>query len=29
MVPFRAEDGLVRHAWEKRPLVLSRLDAPE
>jgi hypothetical protein len=24
---YVAEDGLVRHQWEERPLVLRRLDA--
>jgi hypothetical protein len=29
MVPsaYVAEDDLVRHQWEERPLVLRRLDA--
>jgi hypothetical protein len=25
---YGAEDGLVGHQWEERPLVLRRLDAP-
>ena len=25
---YVAEDGLVLHQWEERPLVLGRLDAP-
>jgi hypothetical protein len=25
---YVAEDGLVGHQWEERPLVLRRLDAP-
>jgi len=25
---YVAEDGLFRHQWEERPLVLWRLDAP-
>jgi hypothetical protein len=25
---YVAEDGLVRHQWEERPLILGRLDAP-
>jgi hypothetical protein len=25
---YVAEDGLVGHQWEKRPLVLGRFDAP-
>ena len=25
---YAAEDGLVRHQWEERFLVLGRLDAP-
>jgi hypothetical protein len=25
---YIAEDGLVGHQWEERPLVLRRLDAP-
>jgi hypothetical protein len=25
---YVAEDGLVGQQWEKRPLVLRRLDAP-
>jgi hypothetical protein len=30
MVPvtYVTEDGLVRHQWEEKPLVLGRLDAP-
>jgi hypothetical protein len=27
-VTYVEEDGLVRHQWEERPLVLGRLDAP-
>jgi len=25
---YVAEDGLVRHQWEEKPLVLPRLDPP-
>ena len=25
---YVAEDGLVGHQWEKKPLILRRLDAP-
>ena len=25
---YGAEDGLVGHQWEEKPLVLPRLDAP-
>jgi hypothetical protein len=25
---YVAEDGLVRHKWEEKPLVLARLGAP-
>ena len=25
---YVAEDGLVGHQWQERPLVLRRLDAP-
>jgi len=25
---YVAEDGLVGHKWEKKPLVLPRLDPP-
>jgi hypothetical protein len=28
MPPAASEDGLVKHQWEERPLVLWRLDAP-
>jgi hypothetical protein len=28
LVAFVAEDGLVGHQWEKRPLVLQRSYAP-
>jgi len=27
-VAYVAEDGLVGHEWEERPLVLLRLDGP-
>ena len=26
--PYLAEDGLIGHQWEERPLVLWRLNAP-
>jgi hypothetical protein len=29
LVTYVAEDGLVGHQWEERPLVLGRLYAPE
>jgi hypothetical protein len=28
LVAYVAEDGLVSHQWEERPLVLQRLYAP-
>jgi hypothetical protein len=28
LAAYVAEDGLVRHQWEERPLVLCSLDAP-
>ena len=28
LVSYVAEDGLVNHHWEERPLVLRRLNAP-
>ena len=28
LVAYAAEDGLVGHQWEERPLVLQRLYAP-
>jgi hypothetical protein len=28
LAAYVAEDGLVRHQWEERTLVLRRIDAP-
>jgi hypothetical protein len=28
LAAYVAEDGLVSHYWEERPLVLQRLNAP-
>jgi hypothetical protein len=28
LAPYVAEDGLIGHHWEERPLVLQRLYAP-
>jgi hypothetical protein len=29
LAAYVAEDGLVGHQWEERPLVLGRLDVPD